>query len=434
MTDVDDAVAQGMSRLFGRDPALARCPFPLYADLRGGGVRWSPDLNAFVVTRYASIREILRDTDSYSNEFVSGPEGTGALARRIMDDPDSSDELRTLAAQRARMAERPVLINSDPPEHARQRRLVNKAFTRKRVAAFEDTIAVLCDELIDEFADRNEVDFVAAFAQPLPMRMIARILGVPEHLRETFRVWSEAITGGTGVVGSSPEQITTIFRDMNDFFEYFAEQLEQRRQAPQDDVMTDLLTARYEGDRPLSDDEMLAMLAQFLTAGNETTTNLLASCLLRLATDPDLADRLGAAAEEVPEFVEEMLRLESPAQGLFRTTVRDVDIESVTVPAGSFVWLAYGSANRDEREFPEPDRLWLERPDKLRHLAFGQGEHFCLGAPLARAEARLAITALLRRLARIELAEPVDGVAYRESFVMHAPKRLLLRFDISDTV
>jgi cytochrome P450 len=149
---------------------------------------------------------------------------------------------------------------------------------------------------------------------------------------------------------------------------------------------------------------------------------------LRLATEQELAEHLRGTPADIAEFIEETLRLESPAQGLFRTALRDTTVEGVAVPAGSFLWLAYGSANRDGDEFPDPEVLQLARPDKLRHLAFGQGEHFCLGAPLARAESRLSVAALLRRLRHIELNEPHDGVAYRESFVMHAPMRLSIRF------
>jgi cytochrome P450 len=359
---------------------------------------------------------------------LSGPEGTGALARQIVEDPESPGDLRALAAQRARMADKPVLINADPPSHLRQRKLVNRAFTRKRVAGLETSIEALADKLIDAFIGDGRVEFRTQFAGPLPMRMIARVLGVPEDLMDTFRTWSEAITGGVGVVGSSDNRVRTMFQDMDEFFQYFGQQLEERRAAPRDDLLTDLLSAGDEDDRPLDDDEMLAMLAQFLTAGNETTTNLLASCALRLATEPTLADRLRSAPNEVPEFVEELLRLEAPAQGLFRTALTDVVIEGVPVPAGSFVWLAYGSANRDADEFAEPDVLDLGRPDKLRHLAFGQGEHFCLDAPLARLEAKVSITALLRRLKDITLDEPAEHVEYRPSYIMHAPARIRLRF------
>lgn len=432
MADSGAVTDAQLESLFRPDPALARCPFDLYDNLRQeGGIKWSGHLNAFVVTRYATIKEVIRDPETFSNEFVSGPEGTGKLAQRILQDPESSTELQRLAARRARIAEQPVLINSDPPRHLRQRKLVNRAFTSKRIAAFEPEVEALADSLIDGFIADGHVDFVEAYAQVLPMTMIARILGVPEHLMDTFRTWSEAITGGTGVIGSDQDRVTQLFTDMNDFFEYFAQRLEERRQEPQEDLLTALLSAREGGDRPLGDDEMLGMIAQFLTAGNETTTNLLSSCLLRLATDPELAEHLRQTPDDVASFVEEILRLESPAQGLFRTAVKDTVLDGVPVPAGSFLWISYGAANRDPDEFEQPDKLDLGRENQLRHLAFSTGEHVCLGAPLARLEARVTIVALLRRLGNIELDQPDASIEYRASYIMHAPKRLLLRFSES---
>jgi cytochrome P450 len=260
------------------------------------------------------------------------------------------------------------------------------------------------------------------------MRMIARILGVPEHLMDDFRRWSGAIVSGTGLTEYDPERVRRAFMDMHEFFEYFAERIEERRRSPQDDVITDLVNAREEGDRPLSDDEILGMLAQFLTAGNETTTNLLASILFRLAQEPAEADLLRLHPEDVPEYVEEVLRHDPPVHGLFRTAIADTVVDGVEVPAGSFLWLGYASGNRDADEFAEPDTFDIARPQKVRHLSFSQGEHFCLGAPLARLEARVGISALLRRLDDIALRDSPASVPYRPSFVMHAPEQLPLTF------
>jgi cytochrome P450 len=296
------------------------------------------------------------------------------------------------------------------------------------MAALEGTVAELVEELIDDFIDDGHVEVVRQFAGPLPMRMIARILGVPEHLMDDFRRWSGAIVSGTGLTEYDSERVRQAFMDMHEFFEYFAERIEERRRSPQDDMITDLVNAREEGDRPLSDDEILGMLAQFLTAGNETTTNLLASTVFRLAHEPAEANHLRLHREDVPEYVEEVLRHDPPLHGLFRTAVADTVVDGMAVPKGSFLWLAYASGNRDADEFGEPDIFHIDRPQKVRHLSFGQGEHFCLGAPLARLEAKVGISALLRRLDDIALRDSPASVPYRPSFVMHAPQQLHLTF------
>jgi cytochrome P450 len=307
---------------------------------------------------------------------------------------------------------------------------VNHAFTRKRMSALEDTVGELAEELIDNFVDDDHVEFVRQFAGPLPMRMIARILGVPEYLMDDFRRWSGAIVSGVGLTETEydSERVRHAFLDMHEFFEYFAERIEERRQSPQGDMITDLVNAREEGDRPLGDDEILGMLAQFLTAGNETTTNLLASTVFRLAQHPAEADHLRQQPEDVLEYVEEVLRHDPPLHGLFRTAVADTVVDGVEVPKGSFLWLAYASGNRDADEFSEPDTFDIDRQQKVRHLTFGQGEHFCLGAPLARLEAKVGISALLRRLDDIALRDSPTSVPYRPSFVMHAPQQLHLTF------
>ena len=347
------------------------------------------------------------------------------MARSIVDDPDAPEALRTFAAVRARIAEKPVLINADPPAHQRQRKLVNPAFRRARILALEETVNGLVEALIDTFSTGGEVEFVESFAGPLPMTMIARVLGVAEDRMDDFRRWSDAITGATGAKPDDEDLVRRIFEDMHEFFEYFSMALDSRRTQPRDDVLTDLLDARDDQER-LSQDEILGMVAQFLTAGNETTTALLASTLLRLAKHPDEASELRANPGRIPAYIEEMLRLQAPIQGLFRTALIDTELEGVDIPAGSFVWIGYAAGNRDVDVFNDADRLLLDRA-KTNHLSFGHGEHTCLGAPLARLETRVAVEALLRRFEKIALIGAPDQVPYRPNFIMHAPTELRLR-------
>ncbi|WP_216892235.1 cytochrome P450 [Nocardia alni] len=420
-----EPVHAALADLVGSDPATVRCPFATYARLRSeGGVHWSADLHAFVVTRYETVTTVAKSPEVFSSEFVSGPGGTGKLARSIVADPHADADLKRMAARRARIADDPVLINADPPKHRHQRRLVNPVFRRARILALEQTVTMLIDQLIDEFAGGGDVEFVRAFAGPLPMTMIARVLGVPEDRMDDFRRWSEAITGATGATPKDPEVIRRIFTDMDEFFVYFANALADRRARPLDDVLTDLLAVDNDG-RSLHEDEILGMVAQFLTAGNETTTALLASALLRLAENPGEAAELRANPEAVPAYIEEILRLRSPIQGLFRTARRDTVLDGVAIAAGSFVWIAYASGNRDETVYADAECLRPGR-EKSTHLSFGHGEHTCLGAPLARLEAVTAIRALLRRFERIELRDTVADIPFRPNFVMHAPLELPL--------
>ncbi|MFD7008558.1 cytochrome P450 [Rhodococcus jostii] len=423
---------EDLRSLVRSEPGSVKCPFATYTRLRSdGGVRWSEDLQAFVVTRHETITAIARSPHLFSSEFVSGPGGTGRLARSIVDNPQASTELKKLAAVRARIAENPVLINADPPAHQRQRKLVNPAFRRARILALEQTVDTLVEGLIDTFSAGGDVEFVKSFAEPLPMTMIARVLGIAEDRMDDFRRWSDAITGATGAKPDDEDLIRRIFGDMQEFFEYFSEELDARRTQPKDDVLTDLLNAQDEHEQ-LSEDEILGMLAQFLTAGNETTTALLASTLLRLAERPDEASELRANPDRIPAYIEEMLRLEAPIQGLFRTALTDTELEGVDIPAGSFVWIGYAAGNRDDHVYDDADQLLLDRA-KSNHLSFGHGEHTCLGAPLARLETRVAVGALLRRFEKIALIGTPEQVPYRPNFVMHAPTELHLRLTRTET-
>jgi cytochrome P450 len=222
-------------------------------------------------------------------------------------------------------------------------------------------------------------------------------------------------------------------RSIVEFQHYFAEQLEERRTHPRDDILTDLLNAHIGGEgeegRPLNMAEMLSILQQILVAGNETTTNLIASGMMLLTRDHALMERLAREPDRIPNFVEEALRLESPVQGLFRMAVQDTEIGGTPIPAGSRILLSYASANRDEREFDHPELIDLERENPEGHLAFGRGIHFCLGAALARLEARVAFTLLLTRLKNIRAVEEKNDYRHVPSVILRGLQRLYLTFE-----
>jgi cytochrome P450 len=422
-----------LGRLITGDPELVRCPWPLYDVLRGQDpVAYAERLGAYVVTRYADAVEVLRDHETFSSTMASGPSSVTGLAQRLVDDPATPEALRAQAARRLRMAQTPVLLLTDPPQHKRQRALVAGAFSPKRINALEPEIRRFANELIDSFAARGEVELVSEFSLPLPMTVIATMLGVPPADMADFKRWADAFTAGVGA-DRTPEQIARMFADIDAFYDYFTAAIEDRRAAPRDDLLTDLLQARMDGVEPLSVDEILLMTSQFIVGGHETTTLMITSAMYRFATDPALADRVRADASLIPGLIDDMLRLDAPVQGMFRLTTRPVKIGDVALPAGALVWVVFGSANRDPEAFPHPDDLCaLEMSSPMHkappHLTFGRFEHFCLGSSVARLELRVATELLLERMPDLALGcEPAE-LQRHGSFVLHGYPALPLRF------
>jgi hypothetical protein len=287
-----------------------------------------------------------------------------------------------------------VLINDDPPRHTRFRRLVNKAFTPRRIAGCEPWIEAIANELLDEIGG-SESDVVRGYTMPLPVKTIATLLGIPRERYETFKQWTDTVLGtdesatGDGRMGAAIEMM-----------QLFGGIAAERRNQPANDLVTALVEAEFDGEH-LQEWEILGFCILLLIAGNETTTNLMGNMLNMLAQRPDVWEQLKSDRSLVEPVIEETLRWESPVQMLFRKATRDVEVSGVHVPAGAQVAMCYGAANRDPSQWPEPDELRLDR--NLRdHVAFGHGVHFCLGSPLARAEARITLNACLDRFSRIE--------------------------------
>lgn len=417
-----------VDRLLALDPAVVACPFPLYDVLREQApVVRSDKLGGFVVTRHDDVVDVLRDTDTFSSAMASGPSSVTGLARQILADPSQPERLRQQAERRLRLSESPVLLFTDPPLHKRQRQLVGAAFHPRRVKQLEPDVRRLCEELVASFAADGEVEVVSRFSIHLPMTVIATLLGVPPENMDVFKRWSNAFTSGVGALEHSSGEVAEIFEAVDSFYDYFTEQIERRRIEPRDDLLTDLVSARMDGEDPLTLDEMLQMLVQFLVAGNETTTNMLTTLCLLLANDAELQSRVRADLSLVRPLVEEVLRLEAPVQGMFRIAVKDAVVGNVDVPAGSLVWLVYGSANRDPQVFEEPASVDLDA-DRPPHLAFARGEHFCLGANIAKLELHVALEVLLSRLDDIHLACAPQDIQYHRSFILRGISSLPITF------
>ncbi len=308
--------------------------------------------------------------------------------RRAANDPATFSSENTSIA----VGLLPQIQSVDPPYHDALRGLVNTAFTRSRVAAMEPRIREIARELVDRFAARGTCDLLRDYARHLPSLVIGEMIGVPAERRETFLHWTEAMVAAT----PGKTQSENVRHPAVGIYQEFTKLLEERRAERRDDLMSALIDTELDGRR-LTQEELLGFCFVLIVAGNDTTTNLIANGAVLLARHPDQRERLVQQPGGMERAVDEMLRYESPAQALPRITTRDVEVHGVTIPKGREVKLVFGAANRDEREFPQPDRFDVDRVIP-RHLAFGQGIHYCLGAKLARLEARVALEELLARI------------------------------------
>ncbi|MDX6235093.1 MAG: hypothetical protein QOH68_4260 [Nocardioidaceae bacterium] len=400
-------------------PDMIRCPYGAYEEQRETGpVVFHEKLGGWVVTRHEDVIATLLDTDRFSNRLASGPSSVSGLAQRIVEDESLPERTRQQAARRIELSKSRVLLFADPPLHKRQRALVSAGFTPRRVLELDQAVIDLVERMVDAFPTDGPVDIASEFSIPVPMTVIATLLGVPPEKRATFKDWSNAFTQGVGALDQSPEAIVDMFEKVDAFYDYFTEELRIRREAPVDDLLSDLVAARAEGEAPLELNEILQMLVQFLVAGNETTTNLLTSAVWKLALDPELQQRLRDDPAKIPAFVDEVLRLEPPVQGIWRVTTEEVEIAGVTIPEDQVVLLVTASANRDAAVFEEADALDIDAK-RGKHLTFGRGEHACLGMNLAKLEAKLALSVLLERSTSITLADPTIQPEFHRSFILH---------------
>lgn len=412
--------------VFDQDQDAMRCPYPHYAALRRTApVYHDPEYDIYVVSRHADIEKVNTAPRLFSSQNPMGPTVSGAIAAitRAMTDvtPEFAERVRVV------MSRGDVLFTQDPPDHSRHRRILNKALTPRAVARIEPQIRRMCHDLVDGFAAAGEVDLVPAFCSPAPIHALATLLGVPLEHSTDFARWADAINSTIGTQMSDDELLGTLETQI-EFWTFFENEIADRAQNPRDDLLTAVVQARNEGDAPLTPNEMVGFCSQLIGAGADTTTKQISSFMLMLCQDPELMGRLRERPEEIPRCLEEGLRLESPVQGLFRVATADTELGGVTIPEGSHVWVVYASGNRDDAVFDRPDEFDAER-DRLRsHQAFGHGPHSCIGAPLARAVARIGFEVLLERLDDIRLTQPGFVPRYDPSYVMHGMQSLPLRF------
>jgi len=394
------------------NPFLAanrRDPYPAYARLREAGGIYRAPFGMFFASRYDDVAALLRDPRFSADRSHAAPFRLIRWANR-----DAPDFLNLIDRN---------LLNLDGADHARIRGLVNKAFTPRRVAALRPRIEAIVETLLDDVEQRGDFELVRDFAHPLPVIVIAELLGVPVGDRDKFRGWSHGVAqiidplNAERGMARAREAATALA-------EYFRGVLALRRAEPRDDLLSAMIVAEQDC-RVLGEGDLLSLCALLLAAGHETTTNLIANAVLALLRFPDQAERLRARPDLMPTAVEEFLRFDSPVQFTDRVALEDVELAGQRIPRGRPVGLLLAAANHDPAQFAAPHRLDIARAEN-RHLAFSAGAHFCLGAPLARLEAELALGGLLRRFPK--LAGDPSVVTYRPSVLLRGPLALPLRF------
>ncbi|MFA7295998.1 MAG: cytochrome P450 [Dehalococcoidia bacterium] len=386
-------------------PSFERNPYPAYASLRASDpVHWSETLGAWVLTTYEDCDRVLRDPKRFSNNPLNASvQVADAIRERRRELP---------------LGMVPTVLNSDGEVHARLRGIVSRAFTPRVVEGLGPRIAEVAEFLLDAAPSSGAFDLVRAFSEVLPVVVIAELLGVPADDRPLFRRWATAIAATTRPM-PTPGAIEDVKVAATELIEYMTKVIEERQREPREDLISALVRAEGEEAR-LSRDELLAFITVLLVAGHETTTHLIGNGMHALLQAPEQLALLRAEPTLIPAAVEELLRLDSPVQALVRIATESVEFRERRIEAGAVLLVMIGAANRDPARFAEPDRLDVRRADN-DHLAFGRGPHFCLGAPLARLEGRIAFEALLRHYPSIAAA----GTPERSStFVLRGMRSL----------
>jgi cytochrome P450 len=377
------------------DKSFRDNPYPYYHALLDGSPR-TIDLfgqPAVIVTRYADVTVILRDHARFSSVQQLSPE----------------------VRQRGLFRGAATMLFSDPPVQTRLRRLVSRDFTPRRIREMEPRIREIATRVLNEVEGRGSFEIMADLANALPVMVIAEMLGVPPEQYQTFKEWSDIIiAGGNTLPGQPiPDDVVEI---TNQLRSYFAREIDKRRTRPGPDLISALVAAHVDNEA-MSAEELIAFVMLLLLAGNETTTNLIGNGMLALGRHPDQMELLRRSPELGPRAIEEMLRYDGPVQATSRRATADVEIGGTAIPAGAECFVLLAAANHDPAQFPDPDSFNITR-EVRDHVAFGEGVHFCIGAPLARLEGAIAIGETLRRFPKLHLADPTAPLTYKGSYFL----------------
>jgi cytochrome P450 len=395
-------------------------PFDYYREAHEAGVKleFVAEANAWVVYSYELVSEVTAKPEIYSNDFAS-----------LMGAAD--DEIDAILAEG--WDNPPTLLTADHPIHTRNRKLVNLAFSAPRVNAIEADMRKKSIELIAKMAEKGSGDFVEDFAIPLPVAMIAQQIGLDNDPKQV-KDWSDAAVDRFSQLISRERELECA-RSFVDYQRYMKGLIDDRRANGGDDLLTDLVEARVEGETPLTDEEIMSIMQQFMVAGNETTTSTIAGGLLQLIRNPDQMAKAKAAAggrdpKLIQNMVEEMLRYESPSAGIWRVVKEDVELGGEKIAAGSMLQVRYAAANRDPAKFEDPDVFLIDRKNARAHLAFGKGPHMCVGNMLSRKEMFVAFDELLERLDNFQLADE-GGITVLPNIMLRGVTKLPITYEVT---
>jgi cytochrome P450 len=396
------------------DVATSADPYPVFRRLRDEEpVHRSTVLNGWVLTRYADVRQALSDPRLSSDRL------TPFVRHRSAREPGGA--IAELGRHLGLWA-----VFTDPPRHTHLRGLMNRAFTTRAVERLRPRVDAIVEELIDRVAARGRMDLIRDFAYPLPITVIADFLGVPPEERERLKLWSDELATFVGSAYATPDKYERAAQGLAHMTACFRDLIRARRRRPVEDLMS-ALVALEDGDTGPSEDELVATCVLLLFAGHETTTNLLGNGMLALLRHPGELGLLRDDPTLAAAAVEEMLRYDGPSGAMVRIVADEVEMHGVTLRPGERLFLMINAANRDPRQFPEPDRFDIRR-EPNRHVAFGQGIHFCAGAPLARLEGQVALPALVGRLRDLALAVAPEDLSWLDSLVFRGVRSLPVSF------
>jgi cytochrome P450 len=404
------------------DPTILAYPTDFYRTLRREDpVHYDPKLGMYLVSRYEDLHNVLRDPTTYSVEHGYKEQYAKGYAVEFKE---------ILIREGGGFF--PDAIMTDPPQHTRVRKLMEKAFTAHRVKELEPRITAVVAGLIEQLADQGKADGVKDFAVPMTINIICEQLGLNHFDADRIQRWSLAVTAQIGRMQNREEMLANA-REICDLQNYLIARVRERQAEPREDMISDLVHAHApdEAVPTLTFEEVVSCVRALLIAGNETTATGLGNLMLILATQPEMVRQLSEAVEDerlLNRFVEELLRIEPPVRGLSRMTTKEVELGGKILPAGAHLLLLYASANDDEAEFACPRNFDITRGNLGRHLSFGAGIHRCVGLSLARMEIKVAAREIVRRLDAIKLAVPVEDIAYLPTVATHSIASLPLTF------
>ena len=395
------------------DPAFKADPYPTYARLRSTDPIHRTTLpdgrGVWLNTRYEDVLAVLKD-----GRFVKDWR-KAMTPEQLAQIPPIPDVLKPLSSN---------MLDTDPPDHERLRALVSKAFTPRLIERMRGRVQAIADSLLDAVEDQGRMDLIDDYAFPLPITVIAELLGVPAEDRNNFREWSDAAVSGD----SSQDYVEKVLiPNMHAFLDYLRAMFDEKRENPREDLISALVQAEKAGDK-LSEDELLGMVFLLLVAGHETTVNLIGNGMLALLQHPDQLQRLRDEPALIKPAIEELLRYDGPVEAATeRFASEDVPIGETVIPRGEMVLVVLAGADHDPERFPDPDALDITRADN-KHLAFGKGIHHCLGAPLARMEGQIAISTLLGRMPNLRLKDSPESLVWRQGLILRGLKGFPVEF------